>query len=568
MKPLNLDNRPCSPISSNCVVWQGPSLGCINLCTGDTISDVVAKLAEELCTLIAQTNVTDYDLTCLGITSCGPKDFQALIQLLIDKICELEGVSPNNGNEKTTSGCPDCVVTVAPCFRVGNATNMQLVDYVQMIAQRVCAILDDIANINTQITNLDNRVTVLENAVPPSFTLPSFVVNCTLSPGVVIGGNSYPIDTILNALVNNPTNGYCALLGSTGFPADLSSAVQGACITSSTPTVSQKPTPFGTVYNGSWVNSPVTVADTITNLWITICDIYDYVSNVSIAVADTNSVDLNLTAGVITANIVDTGWEDLLGFNHYGPGLDKPQCRRIGTQIHFRGVAIVPLATPCNSTVVSPLSSTSAYNSVASCEVFSGAGGCFINSNGSIVFNNNNSAIPTTIVDTGTNFDNTYRLGTVIGNRSIDLDSTYGTTLTASFNVGITNDKKLYIAVLKDAEITSTRPAAANIGSSFLRFITANVRGNAPYTGCCAGECTGGEFVPDYIAAASDIHNAPSNANFPLVSNTKPVRWPFDCNAGDENQIGGFFVVLDGLIAYLDPCTTDKKSYTCGKVPA
>ena len=40
MKPLNLDNKPCSPISSNCVVWQGPDIPCIQLCTGDTVSDV------------------------------------------------------------------------------------------------------------------------------------------------------------------------------------------------------------------------------------------------------------------------------------------------------------------------------------------------------------------------------------------------------------------------------------------------------------------------------------------------------------------------------------------------
>ena len=47
MKPLNLDNSPCSPTSSNCVIWQGPDLACIKLCKGDTVSDVVAKLAAE-----------------------------------------------------------------------------------------------------------------------------------------------------------------------------------------------------------------------------------------------------------------------------------------------------------------------------------------------------------------------------------------------------------------------------------------------------------------------------------------------------------------------------------------
>jgi hypothetical protein len=49
MKPLNLDNKPCSPISSNCVIWQGPDIECINICNDDSVSDVVSELATELC---------------------------------------------------------------------------------------------------------------------------------------------------------------------------------------------------------------------------------------------------------------------------------------------------------------------------------------------------------------------------------------------------------------------------------------------------------------------------------------------------------------------------------------
>ena len=49
MKPLNLDKSTCNPISSNCVIWGGPDIECINLCKGDTITDVTYKLALELC---------------------------------------------------------------------------------------------------------------------------------------------------------------------------------------------------------------------------------------------------------------------------------------------------------------------------------------------------------------------------------------------------------------------------------------------------------------------------------------------------------------------------------------
>ena len=73
MKPVNLDSKPCSPLSSNCVIWQGPDIPCINLCKGDTISDVVAALATELCSILDTLNIDNYDLTCFGIDNCGPE---------------------------------------------------------------------------------------------------------------------------------------------------------------------------------------------------------------------------------------------------------------------------------------------------------------------------------------------------------------------------------------------------------------------------------------------------------------------------------------------------------------
>ena len=88
MKPLNLDNQNCSPISSNCVVWEGPNMPCIKLCKGDTISDVIAELANKLCALFDSLDATAYDTACLELTR-QPKTTQELIQVLIDKICEL-----------------------------------------------------------------------------------------------------------------------------------------------------------------------------------------------------------------------------------------------------------------------------------------------------------------------------------------------------------------------------------------------------------------------------------------------------------------------------------------------
>ena len=307
MKPLNLDNRPCNPISSNCVVWQGPDISCIDICNGDTVSDVVAALATELCTLLDQTNVSNYDLTCLGITTCGPKDFQALIQLLIEKICELQKINVNStvGDTRGQGTCPDCIVTVAACFRVGNQTNMQLLDYVNMIAEKVCALVAEINNLQIQINNLDIRVTVLEDTLPPVFTLPSILVDCTLTDGIIVGGSSYTIDLVLNALLNDNIYGYCSLIGATGLPADLFSAVSSECIDSTSETLSNRPVPFGTEYLGSWVNSPTTIADTIINLWLVVCDTYTAFANLTPPISVVTAGD-GITVSTTVVGVVTT----------------------------------------------------------------------------------------------------------------------------------------------------------------------------------------------------------------------------------------------------------------------
>jgi hypothetical protein len=547
MKPLNLDNSPCSPISSNCVIWQGPDIPCIKLCAGDTVSDVVFKLATELCTIMDMLDVSNYDLTCFNLVACGPNDFQALIQFLIDQICATETqvtvISDPATSPVSTTKSNDTPVEVAPCFVINGVTVMTVAEYAIAIGKKVCSIVDQIAIINNSIVNLDIRVTSLEAAPVPTFTLPSISTGCLAS--YMSGATSATIDLILNTLLNNTTIGYCALVSATDLPADLLAAVATQCITGSDSSLANPGDTFTSAYGpytgfGTWQNTPVTVADAINNLWITICDIYTFSKASPITVSDTATVDLTETGNVITAKITDTGWVDLNGFAYYGAGVAKPKCRRIGNAIHFKGTVYVPLENPTSPGNVIPLASTSTYNSVAGCTTWSGAGGCTIDANGSILFNNGASVVPNSI--TTSNFDDTYNLGWIVATRPIDVNVSNGTSLTSVFSVSVSATKGLQAQLLHDIEITATRGSGVQ-GNSPLRFITSNVRV--------------GEYLPNYIGTGTDIHNAPSNANFPLLSDTFNLTWPFSCDAGNENQVGGFIFRLDGLIAYLDPCNTE-----------
>lgn len=294
MKPLNYDNSPCSPTSSNCVIWQGPDLDCIKLCKGDTISDVIASLATELCTVMEQLNITNYDLSCFDLVGCKPATFEALLQFLIEQICLLHGLS-TTGSE-TDNKSEDPLVTVAPCFIVNGITVMSLTEYVIAIGLRICNILDQIAIINNTLNELDIRVTILENTPPPTFTLPSITSDCILQASPQIGGPgsaAVPIDQILSILINDNIYGYCALVDAVGLPANVIDAVLTQCILNNDIQLST-----GTTYstnpnwNSNWQTTENNLAASLSNVWVVLCDIYDYLDNqIGLTITETDCTD-------------------------------------------------------------------------------------------------------------------------------------------------------------------------------------------------------------------------------------------------------------------------------------
>ena len=320
MKPLNYDNSPCSPTSSNCVIWQGPDLHCIKLCTGDTVSDVIASLATELCTVMDQLSITNYDLSCFDLVGCKPETFQELLQFLIEQICLAQGISPTTVDGKTN----DELITVAPCFIVNGITVMTLTDYVIAIGLRVCNIIDQISVINNTLKELDIRVTILENTPPPTFTLPTVASDCILQNSPQIGGlgsPAVPMDQLLSILINDNDYGYCALLDATGLPAYLIDAVLSQCILN---TDIQLSSTTGATYsasanwNSNWQTTENNLAASLSNVWVVLCDIYNYLDNpIGLTITETNCQ----TGIANNANVY--GYIDVTSGPYYGPNYES-----------------------------------------------------------------------------------------------------------------------------------------------------------------------------------------------------------------------------------------------------
>lgn len=301
MLPINNgDTSPCSHISSNCVLWQGPDIPCIGLCHGDTVSDVIAKLAEQLCDLIdgatsSEPNLSGLDLLCvLPEGQTAPDTVADTMQLIIDHVCNIQG-SPEYS--LPIISLPACLY-YTPEGRVDQVTQLPLDEYAELLATEICDILSSIELINAAILNHETRIVTLENCVLPctnSVDEVDIVSSCII-PGTVA-------HSVLTLALETR---FCSLEDAVGQPALVANAINVAgCITGSTTTLSGT----GTYASLSgWVNNPNTLAQSVQNAWVVLCDMYSAIEDIqtnccpgacdSVVFAYTAQVQTSGTSGI------------------------------------------------------------------------------------------------------------------------------------------------------------------------------------------------------------------------------------------------------------------------------
>jgi len=315
MPPIksNINKETCSPISSNCVVWQGPDLTCISVCTGQTLSESMYALAAKVCELQQLLNLSDLDLKCL-INTCiacpePEKKLAIVLQLLIDKVCTLQDIIDNLNPSDTTD---QMITRMAVCFQYTDSSgdlikDLPLQEYVKKIGIEVCNIASQITalqledtNLQNQIDNLDTRVTVLENE-----TLPQVTLTC-INPGL------QDMDEAIEAIEAN----YCDFKGLIGPNPDI------ADIVAAEPTT----LPQYSLTNPSailWASASTNAAQSMEKMWLAINDLRSAVKliqdNCCKITCDDILVDFDVTVNVaddemtlyfLPKSVVPTGWYD------------------------------------------------------------------------------------------------------------------------------------------------------------------------------------------------------------------------------------------------------------------
>jgi hypothetical protein len=274
----NTADKGCSPVSSNCVIWQGPDLGCIDLCNGDAISDVVYKVATKLCTIQTSFDLSTLDLSCLvsfcSATNPAPtgdnKTLSAVLDFIIDKVCclntAIENLPAGGGSSYTEPNValPTCLQYTDPGTGQ-TVTQLQHSVYTLRLANQHCSLKATVDGHTATLATYNTRITALENA--PAVTLPQVTPNCILPA----------VPTAMNVVLDKLEEEYCGLRTVLGTNAALTSAIAQQCqglgaslALSTTGTISSLP---------GWNANSTTVGSAVQNLWVVLCDmrqtIYD-----------------------------------------------------------------------------------------------------------------------------------------------------------------------------------------------------------------------------------------------------------------------------------------------------
>ena len=306
----------CDNISSNCVVWQGPDIACIDLCSGDTISEVTAKIATKVCDLItngvsANPSLSGLNLTCLNLPGTTPTTLVPVLQSMVTEICANKGGSTKSLT-RSSGSLP--LMTLPACLQYNDAngnpvTELSLDLFAELIAQQVCTNLASINLINSTLTSYSSRLDVLEACVLPCS---GAVTEVQIIPTCVSNiGNLTNVSIVVSAL----ESAYCTLVGGTGTVAQMNLAISQTSITSASPTRNNSGATYSSITG--WQTSATTLAQSLQNAWVVIDDLYAAVGDIQTNCCS-NGCDAVIFGYSTSTTVGANGLLDSVNFNFIG----------------------------------------------------------------------------------------------------------------------------------------------------------------------------------------------------------------------------------------------------------
>ncbi len=276
MKPKKSQlNTGCpEALSANCVVWTGANITCLDISNGDRISEVVCAIADKICNICKDIDVSTLDLSCL-IDLCNgcPEDrsVKTILQLILDNQCKLQDLISGG------SGDTDCceIIVNMKCLKkfddFGNEIPQDLNAALQSIVNEVCDHKTVLISLQSQIDDLQDQIDALPD--PSTYTEPDITTCLT------------PVAAPVSEVVPIVTADYCDYKDLVGDDATITQAISQQCsgLNSSLSLVD------------GWILNPTSLAGSFNNLWIAYCNVLERLVQIeeTCCKVDCDSVDIH-----------------------------------------------------------------------------------------------------------------------------------------------------------------------------------------------------------------------------------------------------------------------------------
>jgi hypothetical protein len=560
----------CINTSSNCVIWQGPDLTCVDVCNGDTISDIMAKMCESILNITTVSpgiDISTVNQLCLQTTYGQANNLESLLQNIITEVCKVE--------TDTTDPC-SCIIPLPKCLQYRDEQGNEIVSlplhnsqtgtgYAVLLANRICANITAINRIDNTLNQLESRVTYIENncctthgtgtGEPTGGEVGVTRPNVSTVRPQFVGSTSMSVTTFATAIDRQ----FGALRNATGTPDQLYKSIsyQPSQLSSSkrlngTGTMSALP---------GWISSANNLAQSHQNLWLTTADLRYAVENLQSSSAKTACSDLTMDVSG-SVNRTGSSFQSIdIDFRNCNIPSNWSDCRSNGTKIvitdsalssmtFYADVATVyqnsanPFIIPASSLGALSLTSNfsvTVYFSFCSEDSECGENVTFTIDNAQPCPSlNSNTPTDTTIaynISPNVNADGKTSIvvnlrtssGSTLQSRTL---TTWGATITGTFS-GLTEDTAYQI----QCDVTPREGGGGNSTSCAPNYVTTNAPvctstkiAAASYTTCTEVDCRTTKFKTGANTLDLGVFNDGSTIH----------RW----TAGFDNS-GGLIVVKD-----------------------
>lgn len=235
--PINRFKKS-SDIYSGSILWNGKDIPCIGLCNGDTVNEVIYKIATKICSMVSSyEDLSTLDYSCI-IDLCNKSNcadlsnpekvtLKLIFQTLLDNDCALQDLIKeieNRINNIKNSGLIfnlnlNCIedALVAICK---STEDYSLNDLLQAMINVICDNQDKINTITNNVNSLSTSVNNLTELVESSaYTEPFLTDDCAIETI----NNGSPL--ILSDFVEQLTYKMCSLYTALGTLEQLQSAL-------------------------------------------------------------------------------------------------------------------------------------------------------------------------------------------------------------------------------------------------------------------------------------------------------------------------------------------------------